>query len=994
MNSSQAKTLAVLNNNELNQNHSPESRGFALLACILLVILLSAISIGLLMMVTSEGKAGGYNAQNTIAYHATEGAIEKMTTDLANSFTNVQAPQPSDIINLKNLVPPDTASVKYLEYSFTPQVDPLTGNIAANYHLISSGPNQGLYAQVMPIQLKATTQTGLNAQVSMIRNVEVALIPVFQFGVFSDSDLGFYSSPNLAFNGRIHTNQDLYLGVANNFNVKFNDKITAYGNVIRQVLPNGLPSASNNNSGTVSILNAPNGCNGAAPACVAMGLNQGSVVGGPASAQNPAWPNISKGTYAGWILDGNYGQPGGTGAVKLVLPFTNPGPAAAVAAGTAPKPYEIIRRPVATDSPATSQARLYNQAEIRVLLSDDPAELPGGPSDPQNIRLANVQNATGPDYRSGVPATTPAGLPNLPGNANYTTYFAEASTAVQDPTNWNSRSTTSLPPDWPTPPAAPPAGHATLTPAGAPITATGATTTWNLIDGYLRVEYRDAAGNYNPITKEWLELGFARGTLPPSGGPSSNPVNPNAILIFQQPADRNADGVVDQVGAPHATCNNGVACINRPPETPKDTVTNRFEFGSSNQANSVTRNNWYPINFYDAREGEARDQDAAVSASCTVNGIMNAVELDVANLKRWLADNAGSGPSVVFNKDNGYILYFSDRRGMHPNAAGVKLGDSGLEDVVNAASVNGVPDQVLEPAPPVTPGHTALSPEDVNQNGILDNYGAWNLGAGFNVNTGTTAGSLTPYGTARIPDCFKNAGFATPPGRKNWVSGARHVIRLVNGSLGDVPTQPSGIGGFTVASENPVYVLGNYNTNSTDPAWNGANFGTNQAPHAAAGIIADAVTLLSNNWSDNVSLLHPTGATGNRPGATTYYRVAIAAGKNITFPNPPYATGVMYGFGTDGGVHNFLRFLEDWSGQTLHYAGSMVSLYYSTYATGTFKCCNDAVYHPPTRDYQFDIDFQDPAKLPPGTPMFRDINNLSFRQDFTPSTLAPPNNQF
>jgi hypothetical protein len=102
----------------------------------------------------------------------------------------------------------------------------------------------------------------------------------------------------------------------------------------------------------------------------------------------------------------------------------------------------------------------------------------------------------------------------------------------------------------------------------------------------------------------------------------------------------------------------------------------------------------------------------------------------------------------------------------------------------------------------------------------------------------------------------------------------------------------------------------------------------------------------------------------------------------------------MYGFGTDGGVHNFLRFLEDWTGQTLNYGGSMVSLFYSTYNTGTFKCCNDAVYHPPNRNYQFDTDFQDPAKLPPGTPMFRDINNLSFRQDFTPSAAAAPTAPF
>ncbi|MEJ2080436.1 MAG: hypothetical protein P8Z74_20980, partial [Acidobacteriota bacterium] len=64
------------------------------------------------------------------------------------------------------------------------------------------------------------------------------------------------------------------------------------------------------------------------------------------------------------------------------------------------------------------------------------------------------------------------------------------------------------------------------------------------------------------------------------------------------------------------------------------------------------------------------------------------------------------------------------------------------------------------------------------------------------------------------------------------------------------------------------------------------------------------------------------------------------------------------------------------------YEGSLVSLYYSEYATGIYKCCN-AVYSPPDRDYKFDTEFLEPDKLPPGTPMFKDIVNLGFRQIFT-----------
>jgi hypothetical protein len=214
----------------------------------------------------------------------------------------------------------------------------------------------------------------------------------------------------------------------------------------------------------------------------------------------------------------------------------------------------------------------------------------------------------------------------------------------------------------------------------------------------------------------------------------------------------------------------------------------------------------------------------------------------------------------------------------------------------------------------------------------------------------------------------------------NWVSGARHVLKLVDGGLGNLPIRPdNGLGGFTVGSENPVYVYGNYNTNAGDPIWNGGN----DVAHAESGIVADAVTMLSNSWSDLTSLGSPSNDAG-RNATTTYYRVAISAGKNINFPSPGYAP--VGDFGTDGGLHNFLRQLENWGGQGLFYDGSMVSMYYSTYATGTDKNGGGTVYEPPSRNYSFDSDFTQPQNLPPGTPMFRDIDNLSYRQNFVAHT--------
>jgi hypothetical protein len=168
-----------------------------------------------------------------------------------------------------------------------------------------------------------------------------------------------------------------------------------------------------------------------------------------------------------------------------------------------------------------------------------------------------------------------------------------------------------------------------------------------------------------------------------------------------------------------------------------------------------------------------------------------------------------------------------------------------------------------------------------------------------------------------------------------------------------------------VASENPVYVQGNYNANNN---FNGA--------HSSCSIAADAVTMLSNSWNDNRSTTYPHNAA-NRDASNTWYRVAILAGKGRPFPKPTSGS-VPANFGTDGGTHNFLRMLESWgSANTLYYRGSMASLFYNRQALGVFKDGNNT-YDPPTRDYLFDTDFLTPALLPPRTPMFRDINTLGF----------------
>lgn len=1044
------------------------SRGFTLIASLLLMLLLSGFAVALLMMVNTEQKVGAADLSNNYTYRSTEGAMEKMTSDLANTFKSIQAPNSGEICALSANAPTWDTTVTYPVYNVSP-VNPAVPNpcLAALpppvWGPIQSGPDAGLYAQIIPVTLNAEAQRFNGETVSMTRTAEVALIPVFQFGVFSDSDLFYGQSPNLGFAGRVHTNGDLYLGVANGANLVFGDKLSAFGNVIRQQMDDGLAVGGGLDSGTVMIPTASNGCSvqmanvaAAAPSatCVdisttALGATNGSVVGGHGSAQNAAtWMNVSQGTYNSYLIDGNgtlpstTDGPNSTGASDLILPFVN-GTTSAV---------QIIRRPPPGEVTTSllGGSRLANEAQIRILLSDKEADLhlPGWNADvTQDVELASMVPASEFVNTAG-PFTTTGGAQsgiNVPTGGPDVYYFGESACGAGTIGNPCTQGDTNfIWPQW--------------VPGGTTAVQNPTKAEWPIINGWLLVEVQNATtGLWVGVTREWLGLGFARGVQVPTapgtsatmgsnalGAAGSNWLtdHKNAILYFQQTADRNGDGTITNNLLSAANPNKGDeitfnSVFTGASVTPVPTT----YFGANSQYN------WYPINLYDAREGENNDANQPGSfnqTSGTPNGIMNAVELDVGNLRNWLLGTTGTtGNTVNYTTQNGYILYFSDRRGEQYNAAFSTtqlIGEYGFEDTVNLANAGGgfAPNGSLDPV-----NYNGVSPEDVNGNGVLDNYGVKTVGDAFGTNTMNDTDTINPpspyaqrLGTAERINTFT-------VGRANRVTGARHALKLVDGSLGNLPTMPPGnpfnacvqsaanptaCGGFTVASENPVYIQGNYNSNcpvaaaggvctpgnaNHDATW--TNAAAPETPHAAASVIADAVTMLSNNWQDagcvvgsgtctaamsqsSGSLenpINPQGEAGppasapNRMAVTTYYRVAVAGGKTIAFDNP--ANNPDAYFGSDGGVHNFLRYIEDWFGipaglggpgaqQQFYYKGSLVSLYWSTYSTGTFKCCN-MVYTPPDRQYTFDPLFSTPANLPPGTPMFRNVDNLSYRQN-------------
>jgi len=204
--------------------------------------------------------------------------------------------------------------------------------------------------------------------------------------------------------------------------------------------------------------------------------------------------------------------------------------------------------------------------------------------------------------------------------------------------------------------------------------------------------------------------------------------------------------------------------------------------------------------------------------------------------------------------------------------------------------------------------------------------------------------------------------------------GVYPVIRLHNAA--ELPRP------ITVATDRPIYIRGDFNSVNKKPA----------------AIIADAVTFLSNAWVDARHICNlwdgvsgpfgcvswgASGSSGYRSAASlTTVNAAVMSGM-VPTPCDWYdadcaadGSNSYYNNWYSGGIENFPRFLENWSSVTFRYRGSLVSLFDSRIATGTW---NGTYYSPPDRDWGFDTMFEDPTKLPPATPNVGYVRQLNFR---------------
>ena len=154
----------------------------------------------------------------------------------------------------------------------------------------------------------------------------------------------------------------------------------------------------------------------------------------------------------------------------------------------------------------------------------------------------------------------------------------------------------------------------------------------------------------------------------------------------------------------------------------------------------------------------------------------------------------------------------------------------------------------------------------------------------------------------------------------------------------------------TIATDNPLYIWGDFNTIST----------------RGVAIITDAI----NIWSNAFDGTKPNSCNdSDREQATETTLFAAFFSGNVPTP----AGGGTY----SGGLENYPRFHEIWGGGVAcNFRGSIINLWTSTQARGVWG--QSGVYSPPGRQWGWDTRFQDPDFWPPFIPSIFSVERVGF----------------
>ncbi len=918
-------------------------RGAALIVALMVLVLMMGFVALAISKTSTETVITNNDISESRTYAASEAALENTTRDFVDLFETRLTPSDSDVALVKQGSPDG-----FDDYTF---VNEILKTNSARTITMTGGRYGGLTAVRDSWEIKSfATHVASDVKVEVRRRFFSDKIPIFQFGAFYEDDLELNRPPLFTFGGRVHTNGNLWATAHKDYGIHFNSKVTAVGEVVNDIWKTGKALTDKvDNKGQVFFNDATGNPKelktGEASVTCASGSGTNvfaSEPNLPPCYKNPGWTS-QKMKFQG-NLESNVSplnlplSKSNTDLIEMFKRGKNMGDMYSLA-GTL-----TAVNAASQDSQVAMKERFANKDGLRVSLADAQNKLPGcAGGGTCGVRLDGALGSS-------------IGYQPLPMTDGYTSTALNATRmAITGREIWIKIETVTFSAN----DTAPVTKDVTQDILSLGLTERAPISSDLAISGYLNSDSRSV------VKLQRFAIG---GPDIPDSGSTSYTTNYTLDGKSQNLVVRYKDVVIDPA----------IGCTTLPliPQcTPADVFASPFPgISAGSGATSSNENSrhlkWadikgsgfkfaivpFPIQMYDAREGRPNDDRAEATAefgaeNVPAAGVMSLIDIDVANLRRFLLGNFdGSFPTTTpfanakgssfrstdIPENGGWVLYVSDRRGDSDFD-----GEYDMEDVF--------------------PDNTLQFNEDVNHNGSLD-MDLLNEAASFTV--------AVPRGQAATAD------------HRYY----RRGTRLINGSV--LPgkydsAKPDSTTGFTFASENGIYVRGNYNatgagiSTTSDPTVAENYLPNDSLTHIPGSVSGDAVTVLSNSWTDGNSFAKPFTST-SRKASNTVVRFAMISGDAITGTSTAAYQPSVFGQ-LNLGLHNFKRFLEDWSSARLNYSGSLINLFNSRNNNGFPKCCN-TVYVPPTRDWTFDTSFLNADRLPPGTPYIYSISFTGFER--------------
>ncbi len=951
-----------------NQKASKDQQGTTTIIALLIMMLLLGFVAFAITRSANETIAVSNEISETKTLFAAQASIENMALKTDAVFENKLALAPSDVTSIENLVPDN-----YTEFSFEQSI---IRTKDAEIIDATGEQFQGLKAIRDEWQLTTTaTNKASDVKVTLRRRFFNNRIPIFQFGTFYDGDMNFYNPALFNFGGRVHSNANIY--IQSNSGLYFASKVTAVGQILTDISPSGTAVTYTNNwikdgSGTFRQLKNNEG------SALASGSGPNLLAGyplRPAAYRNSSWETIKTRFDNNLLSDQKkLNLPLRPRYIDLIKPGKNLGDKYKNAAGNIVAVTEATK-----DGLIPLKERYYNKSGIRISLAESQDLLPGCATTTVNC---GIQLDSGTGY-----------LPVAMNGGGRSTRFNAGRFKIPNRQIWIKIELVSKNDENPP----------TTKEITADILSLGLTERAPDLGNSFRLDtsnYSADADLYSIVKMQRFVIpgtAIATNTTYLNKFTSSSTVY-NYVLAKEYTTGilgfilRNLSGsavtplTANPNGNVYTATGNRFACHN----TQNSSVTSSCSaVDSTDNQKTATVDNVagrsiapFPITMFDTREGLASNTigapnptypaaTTAVAQRIPWSGVMSAIDIDIKNLKLFLDGNAtllsklpitGTPFSIANGRalkhtdvtnNAGWVLFISDRRGDRDFD-----GEYDMEDILPSGSTASTLNNKVQTAG-----------EDSNNNGIFEND--------FD-DFDSEAPKFSEYVAADVA-ATTNTRFY------------RRSIRLINGE--SLPgyydsVTPANTRGLSIATENPVYVLGNYNatgilasSTGTPTPYSDYLPSPNSPQDVPAAIAADAITLLSQAWADTKSFSSPFATSGRIPIVTTYRFAALVGNGKDWAPCVVSQSqgGTAGGACQSGGVHNLLRYLEQWTSVKSNYSGSLINLFNSANSNSAFKCC-DTVYVPPTRNYVFDESFLDINRIPPGSPYLQSLTLTGFER--------------